>query len=115
MSGITCYYFETASGRLPAKEFVDSLDMKSRQKFFFVKGLLESFGRRLPQPHAKYLGDDIFELRFHVREGAARVLYFFFAGNGAIFTNGFLKKTDRTPPDEKRMAVERRRMFLAGR
>jgi len=89
--------------------------MKSRQKFFFVKGLLEVFGRSLPQPHAKYLGDDIFELRFHVREGCARFLYFFFAGNSAVFTNGFLKKTDRTPPGEKRLAIERRRMYLTGR
>jgi phage-related protein len=109
-----CYYFETPSGRLPAKEFVESLDIKSRQKFFFVKGLLEQFGRRLPEPHAKYIGDDIFELRFRGREGAVRVLYFFFAGNNAVFTNGFLKKTDHTPLREKELAIERRRMFLRG-
>ena len=115
MNPVTCQYFETASGRMPAKEFIASLEMKSRQKFFAMSGLLETFGRRLAQPHVKYLGDDIFELRFHVREGSARVLYFFFAGNSAVFTNGFLKKSDRTPPGEKRLAIERRRMFLTGR
>lgn len=115
MSKIVCYYYETVSGRQPAKDFIDSLEMRSQEKFFAMRGLLEVFGRRLGQPHAKYLGDDIFELRFHVREGAVRVLYFFFVGNNAVFTNGFLKKTDRIPPGEKQLAIERRRMFLTGR
>ena len=106
MSRTVCWHFETPSGRLPTKDFIDSLGVRAQRKFFFIKGLLEEFGRRLGYPHAKYLGDDIYEIRFCAEEGGVRVLYFFFAGNSAVFTNGFLKKTDRTPPGEKQLAVE---------
>ena len=58
---IACYYYSTESGKLPVKEFVDSLDFKTQRKFFFIKALLEEFGHKLPQPHAKYMGNDIFE------------------------------------------------------
>jgi len=114
MSRTVCWYFETPSGRLPARDFIDSLGVRAQRKFFFVKGLLEALGRRLGYPHSKYLGDDIYEVRFCADEGGVRVLYFFFAGNNAVFTNGFLKKTGRTPPGEKCLAVERRRIFLKG-
>lgn len=112
MEKISCFYYLTESGRSPAREFIDGLDPKAQQKFFFVKSLLEEFGHRLPEPHAKYIGDAIFELRFKGREGAVRILYFFFHRNQVIFTNGFVKKTDKTPRNEKLIAMERRKRFL---
>lgn len=110
---IACYYYLTASNKAPVREFVDSLDFKTRRKFLFVQELLEEFGHKLPYPHAKYLGNSIFELRFKGQEGALRVLYFFFHQDRAIFTNGFIKKTNKTPKIEIAIAVERRREFLA--
>lgn len=109
---LACYYYVTESDRSPVREFIDSLDASSQRKFFFVKALLEEFGHRLPQPHAKYVGDEIFELRFKGREGDIRVLYFFFHKNEAIFTNGFIKKTGKLPAREKALAIERRQAFL---
>jgi phage-related protein len=90
------------------------LDQRGQRKFFFVRGLLEEFGHKLPFPHARYIGDSIFELRFGAGEGSVRVLYFFFERNKIIFTNGFFKKTDKTPVKLKQLALERKRLFLAG-
>lgn len=112
MAEITCYYYVTESNKSPVRDFIDSLDANSQRKFFFVKRLLEEFGRRLPQPHAKYVGDEIFELRFKGQEGHIRVLYFFFHQDKAIFTNGFIKKTAKLPEKEKRVAIERRLAFF---
>ncbi|MFH0764624.1 MAG: type II toxin-antitoxin system RelE/ParE family toxin [Candidatus Omnitrophota bacterium] len=112
MAKITAYYYLTESGKSPVKEFIDSLDFKSQRKFFFVKELLEEFGHKLPFPHAKYIGDSIFELRFKGHEGAVRVLYFFYHENKAIFTNGFVKKANKTPKNEINIAIERRANFL---
>jgi len=109
---ISCYYYVTQSGKSPVRDFVDSLDSRTQHKFFFVKRLLEEFGYKLPQPHAKYIGDDIFELRFKGQEGHIRVLYFFFHQDKAVFTNGFIKKGRRTPLKEKVLAIERRKLFL---
>ena len=113
MARVTCCYYLTAAGRSPVRGFIDSLDPRSQCKFFFVMELLEEFAHTLPQPHSKYLGSSIFELRFGGEEGAVRVLYFFFHGDKVIFTNGFVKKTDKTPAREINTAVERRKDFLS--
>ena len=112
MKRVTCYYYHTESGRLPAKDFIASLDPKSRRKFFVVRELLEEFGHQLGIPHNKYIGDDIYELRFYGREGAIRALYFFFHQDKAIFTNGFMKKSQKTPDREKELALARRKLFF---
>ena len=75
---VTTYYFCVESGKSPVRDFINSLDGSTQRKFYFAKRLLEEFGHRLPQPHAKYAGDDIFELRFTGKEGGIRILYFFF-------------------------------------
>ena len=109
---VVCCYFVTDSGRIPVKEFVNSLDMRSRKKFFSVTELLETFGRALSFPHAKYIGDEIFELRFEGVEGTMRILYFFFDAQKAILTNGFLKKSNKTPMEEKETALHRREIYF---
>ena len=105
-------YFVAESGRRPAEEFVKSLNVHSREKFFSVIGLLEEFGRRLSFPHAKYIGHEIFELRFGSIEGAIRVLYFFFDGEKVVLTNGFVKKSSKTPQQEKETALQRRDAYF---
>ena len=112
MGGYSCFYYTTDAGRAPVEEFIDSLDYKAQRKFFFKKSLLEEFGPKLPQPHAKYIADDIYELRFEANEGPVRVLYFFFHGSEIIFMNGFVKKSNKTPKREKELAIERRKAFL---
>jgi len=109
----TCYYYRSESGRVPVKDFINSLDLRAKQKFFFVRGLLEEFGRKLHEPYSKYIGSDIFELRFKGQEGHIRVLYFFFYQDKVIFTNGFVKKADRTPKTEKMTAIERKNSFYS--
>lgn len=112
MALYTTYYFKTESGRVPVKEFINSLDYKTQRKFFYVKALLEEFGYKLPLPHAKYLGDEIFALRFSGMEGGIRILYFFFHQGKIVFTNGFIKKSNRLPKKERLIAIERMRAFL---
>ena len=112
MRKIICRYYMTDMGRVPVKEFADELDARSQRKFFSVVELLETFVKDLPFPHAKYIGDEIFELRFKTVEGAVRVLYFFFHKDNAILTNGFIKKSNKTPLREKTVAVERRNTFI---
>ncbi len=105
-------FYTTSSGRSPVEEFLDSLNMRTLQKFLYVRSLLEEFGVKLSSPFCKYLGNDIYELRFIGKEGAVRVLYFFIKDKYIIFTNGFLKKTQKTPPKEIELAINRRKAFL---
>jgi phage-related protein len=112
MGKVVCRYFVTRGGRVPVREFIAGLDPRSRRKFFYIAELLEENGWNLSLPHVRYIGDDVFELRFESVEGAVRVLYFFYHQDSAILTNGFIKKTDQTPRNEKMTALERRLEFL---
>jgi len=55
------------------------------------------------------LSEGIFELRIKVGSDISRVLYFFIAGNKIILTNGFIKKTQKTPTAE----IDRAKRFRA--
>ncbi len=112
MRDFDCIYYLTESGRSPVEDFIKSLNVRTRQKFFSMVELLEDFGKRLPEPHAKYMGDDIYELRFRGQEGHMRVLYFFYHENTIILVNGFVKKTGKIPSKEKELAAERRKLFI---
>jgi len=59
-------YFETAKGRLPVQEFIDSLDTRSKAKIARTLDLLEQFGIKLGMPYAKHVAGDMWELRTRV-------------------------------------------------
>ena len=112
MNNFTCVYYLTVSGKSPVEEFIKSLKQRTRQKFFTCVGLLEEYGKRLPGPHARYIGKGIYELRVRGQEGQVRVLYFFFQHETIIFTNGFIKKTNKVSKKEKDLAELRKQAYL---
>ena len=54
----------------------------------------------------------IFELRAKVGSDISRVLYFFVVGKKIVITNGFIKKTQKTPNNEIELAKKYRNEFL---
>lgn len=112
MFKITVNFYETADGRRPAEEFIIAQNTKIRAKIYYEIGLLEKLGTNLRMPHSEYLGDGIFQIRAQADGDKARVLYFFMVGNEAILTNGFLKKTPRTPSAELELAKKYRNEYL---
>ena len=97
-------FYEKSDGTKPAAEFLQSLDNKMRAKMLRTIGLLQEFGGDLREPFSKPLGDGIFELRAQVGNNISRVLYFFIVGKRIILTNGFIKKTQKTPEREIALA-----------
>ena len=93
-------FYEKEDGTSPVADFLDSLDAKMYAKVSRTIRLLEERGSMLRSPKSKELGDGILELRIIFGGDIARVLYFFVVGNTAILTNGFIKKTQKTPPAE---------------
>ena len=107
----TAFYFRTEADRSPVETFVDALDRTAQRKFFFKRALLEEFGPRLSAPHCKRLGDNLYELRFETHTGAIRVFYCF-DGKHVIFVHTIKKKTQKLPPQELAVAIQRKRAYL---
>lgn len=101
-------YFEKEDGTYPAEEFILSQDVKMRAKLFRLLELLEEKGNTLREPYSKSLDDGIFEIMAKQGSNITRVLYFFYIGNKIILTNGFIKKSQKTPPSEIDLAKKYR-------
>lgn len=93
-------YYEQEDGTRPAEEFILSQDKKMQAKLFLALEFLEEKGPALREPFSKSLGDGIFEVRAKQGSDISRILYFFVIGKKIILTNGFAKKTQKTPPRE---------------
>ena len=96
----TVEYFELPDGSRPAEEFILEQDFKMQAKLFMALEFLEERGPTLREPFSKSLGDGIFEIRAKQGSDISRVLYFFIVGKKVILTNGFVKKTQKTPARE---------------
>lgn len=109
---ISVEFYNLPDGSEPAKEFLKSLDPKMKAKMLRTIELLETNGRDLRMPYSEFLDDGIFELRAKVSSNITRVLYFFYVGNRAILTNGFIKKTQKTPTEELAKAKKYKADFI---
>lgn len=105
-------FYDKPDGSEPAKEFLLSLDKKMRAKIVMLIELLAENGSALREPYSKHLVDGIFELRAKVGSDISRVLYFFVIGKRIVLTNGFIKKTQKTPKSEIELAKKYRNEFL---
>lgn len=93
-------FYEDEQENVPVREFLDSLDIKMRQKMLRSIQALQDMGISLRMPLSESLGDGIFELRAKIGSNISRVMYFFIIGDSAVLTYGFIKKTQKTPARE---------------
>lgn len=112
MSGFEVEFYQMANGKEPAKVFLLSLGSKMKAKMVDTIVLLQDNGNELREPYSKHLSDGIFELRAKIGTDITRVLYFFYVGKKIILTNGFIKKTQKTPASEIDKAKRYRSDYL---
>ena len=112
MDKFTIEFYEKENGDIPVEEFLLSLNVKMRAKLVGIMKILQEKGNFLREPYTKHLEDGIFELRGKVGSDISRVLYFFYYDGKIILTNGFVKKTQKTPKAEMGRAKAYRNDYL---
>lgn len=112
MVQFTIEFFEDEKGNKPVEDFLLSLDYKMRAKLLSLLEILQEKGTFLRDPYSKHLDDGIFEIRGKVGSDITRILYFFYHDGKIILTNGFHKKTQKTPSRELKLAKKRRNEYL---
>ena len=68
---------------------------------------MKTDGANLGEPHTQPLGGGLFELRLKGAEGIARVFYCTLVGRRIVMLHSFIKKSQKTPPKERRIAETR--------
>jgi phage-related protein len=99
----------------PAMDFLRNLEGKLQAKAFRTIELLGHFGPQLLMPHSrKLVGYDLWELR--VRQAGIICRLFYFHNKDRIFvvTSGYVKKTDKTSPEEIKRALRLKTEYFGG-
>ena len=100
-------YYKDHNGKKPVEEWIDTLDIKLKIKIFRLFELLEEFNLGLKAPYVKPLEDKLYEIRVKDSKGIYRIIYFSYTNRQFIMLNGFVKKTQKTPKKEIKLAYKR--------
>ncbi|MCB0193471.1 MAG: type II toxin-antitoxin system RelE/ParE family toxin [Anaerolineae bacterium] len=107
-------FYRTENGNSPVEAFLDSLSGKQAQKVIWVLRLIEELDV-VPGQYLKKLvnTDDIWEIRVQFGGNIFRLLGFFEGEALMILTNGFAKKSQKTPRQEIELATRRKNAYLS--
>jgi len=106
-------FYTTVSGDKPVEEFLDSLSAKEAQKIAWVLKIVQQQPIVSKEYFKKLIGtEDIWEVRALYGKKEFRLLGFFHEGNLVILTNGFVKKSKKTLPEEIELAEKRKKDFI---
>jgi phage-related protein len=109
-------YVKLESGNVPFKKFLDSLNYEERADILTsIEELRFRLNNKMNITNklSKHLRNGIFELRVKHLTKISRSLYFFQFGKMIVFTNGFIKKTEKTPKAEIEKAINYRNIYIS--
>lgn len=95
------YYSETV------KADIEALPLTLRVRYTALTQRMIEVGANLGKPHTEAFGNGLFELRLNGQEGIARVFYCTLVGRRVVMLHSFVKKNQKTPPKERRLAETR--------
>lgn len=107
---LSVVFFRTSSGREPVREWLKSLPVTER-KAIGVEIKTVQLGWPLGMPVVRKLGQGLWEVRIHLADKIARVLFTTSDGR-MILLHGFIKKSQKTPPEEMATSLKRLRQFM---
>ena len=99
-------FFRTEAGREPVREWLKELPAVERRTIGEDLQTLQ-FRWPLGMPLVRSLGDGLWELRSTLPTRIARCL-FYMPGSRLVLRHGFIKKTQKTPPEDKALALKRK-------
>lgn len=91
----------------PLQEAILVLPDGLRGRYIALTDRMENYGANLGEPHTKAFGGGLFELRLKSAEGIARVFYCTLIEQRIVMLHSFIKKSQKTPMRELRIAEMR--------
>ncbi len=89
-------------------EELAALPADMRARFVRIAQLIETVGlENIREPHIKHIEGKLWELRVKGKDGISRALYITAHQKRAVILRVFIKKTQKTPRSEIKLALER--------
>lgn len=106
-------FYRTADGRCPVREFLDGLSSEAVTKIGKVLEIIRNMDVITVNYFKHLKGTEFYECRIEHLGNSYRLLGFFYEGSLIILTNGFAKKSQKTPKKEIRLCRQRMKDFIA--
>lgn len=105
---IELVFFQTASGNEPVRDWLGSLPIENRRA---VGQDLQRVQYRWPvgMPLVRPMGKGLFEVRSDLPDKTIARVLFCFHGGELFALHGFVKKAQKTPPGDLKLARERKK------
>ena len=103
-------FYKTGAGTEPVRQWLKSLPVEER-KAVGTDILSVQYAWPVGKPLVDNLGDGIWEVRSRLPNRIARTL-FVVVDEEIVLLHGFIKKQQRTPPDELNLAKKRKKEYL---
>ena len=103
-------FFQTETGREPVREWLKDLP-KDERRIIGEDIMTVQFRWPLGMPLVDNLGSGIWEIRSRLANRIARTLFFVHEGE-IILLHGFIKKTRKTPNEDRALALRRKNAYL---
>jgi phage-related protein len=104
------FFFRTEAGREPVREWLKNLS-KEERKIIGEDIMTVQFRWPLGMPLVDNLGSGLWEIRTKLPKRNARIL-FFVHEDELVLLHGFIKKTRKTPPGDRALALKRKNAYI---
>ena len=108
---LPAFFYESALGNRPVRELVLGLTLEDRKLVGRDIQKVE-FGWPLGMPYCRNLGNGLWEVRSDLTDGKVGRVIFCVARDRMVLLHGFVKKTQKTPPQDLRLALKRMKELL---
>jgi phage-related protein len=108
---LPAFFYESALGRRPVREWILGLTLEDRRLVGRDIQKVE-FGWPLGMPYCRSLGDGLWEVRSGLTGGRIGRVIFCVARERMVLLHSLVKKTQKTPARDLRLALKRMKEVL---
>jgi phage-related protein len=109
---IPLVFYKSAAGREPARDWIKSLDASDKRQVGMDLMQIQ-FGWPVGMPLYRSLGSGLWEARTNLSNGRVARVIFCFSEGELVALSGFIKKTQKTPPQDVETALKRKTEYEA--
>ena len=110
---LTVVFFKSESGREPVRDWLKALDRDQRIAIGEDIKLIQ-FRWPLGMPRVRKLDRGLWEARSKLPNGQIARTFFTIVDNQMVLLHGFIKKSQKTPAKELKLAQQRKALWLDG-
>ena len=108
-------YWRKESGKAPVEQYIDAIaNLEERAELLSLLQGVQEFGTDAVGVEFRQIDGKLWELKVRLRGNQHRIFYVVLKGSEMMLLHAYLKKTQKAPLKEVRLAQQRMKSVLGG-